>query len=159
MRVAGIDPGLGGGIALIDSGHSGLSRDVKVTDLPISRDKTLSWTDGLLLAEQFRIYAPERLVVERVSAHPGQGVTSCFHFGMTYGSILSVAESMHIPLHFVTPVVWKKHFMLPGGKDKKASLQYARSKFPDANLSLAKHHNRAEALLIALWYCEKYITP
>jgi len=156
MRVAGIDPGLGGGIALIDTGHSGLSRDAQVTDLPVFRDKSLAWIDGLLLAEQFRLYAPQVVVIERVSAMPKQGVTSCFHFGMTFGSILSVAQAMHIPLHFVTPVTWKKAFKLPGGKDKKASLRMARERFPNVDLCLEKHHNRGEALLIALWYCDFY---
>jgi hypothetical protein len=59
-------------------------------------------------------------------------------------------------LHLVTPVVWKKALKLPGGKNKKPALRLARETFPNVDLRLEKHHNRAEALLIALWYCDFY---
>lgn len=142
----GIDPGLSGAIAIID--HAG--ELVSVTDSPIVRDLSLAWVDGgelqsiVLNALQGR---PARAFVERVSSMPGQGVASSFQFGVGFGSILSVLQAMQISLIFVTPAVWKRSYGL--GKDKHASLHKARLLWPSADLRLAKHDGRAEALLIA----------
>lgn len=156
MRILGIDPGINGGIALLDTGHSGRARDVDyIGDLPIMRDKALSWIDGVYLADILKARAPHMAVVERVSAMPKQGVSSSFHFGMAFGSILSVIQSFYVPLTLVTPVMWKRDLCLPGNKDKKAALCRARLLYPTVDLSLEKYHNRAEALLIADWFATK----
>ena len=78
---------------------------------------------------------------------PKQGVASSFTFGVGLGSILGCLRAMHLPIEFVTAAVWKKSYGL--GKDKHASLHKARLLFPTADLMLAKHDGRAEALLIA----------
>ncbi len=78
---------------------------------------------------------------------PKQGIASSFLFGVGFGSILSVIQAMHVPLSFTTPGVWKRSYGL--SKDKHASLHKARLMFPTAELHLAKHDGRAEALLIA----------
>jgi len=121
-----------------------------VTDLPIVRDLSLAWVDGgelqsiILGALQGRTAVA---MVERVSSMPRQGIASAFQFGVGFGSILSVLQALHISLEFVTPAVWKRSYGL--GKDKHASLHKARLMFPTAELHLAKHDGRAEALLIA----------
>lgn len=148
MRVVGVDPGKEGAIACIDQ----RTGDATVEDLPLMTDKSAYWIDGLRLRDQLRVMAPNVVIVERVSTMPDQGVSSGFHFGMVFGSILSVVQSLQIRLELVTPVVWKRDLKLPGGKDKRASLDKARLLFPQVDLKLAKHHNRGEALLIALWY-------
>lgn len=147
MRIVGIDPGITGGIACLDV----RTGDYHVQDLPIVRDKSLAWIDGGRLIEILKVYGPNVAVIERVSAMPKQGVSSSFHFGMGFGSILSIIQAAHVSLELVTPVTWKKWMKLPGGKDKKASLHRARLLYPKADLKLEKHHNRAEALLIATW--------
>lgn len=151
MRICGVDPGATGGISCIDT-HTG---DAHVTDLPLSTDKSLKWIDGLRLMELLKTYGPNVVVVERASVFPNQGTVSGFHYGMVFGSILSVLQACHLQVEFVTPVVWKKWMDLPGGKDKKvskfAALEKARNLFPKADLKRKKDHNRAEALLIAVW--------
>ena len=147
--VIGIDPGLSGAIAV-------LSADGAVeylADLPVIRDRSLAWIDGAQL-QTMRLDAcrgrPARAVVERVSAMPRQGVSSSFAFGVSFGSILSVLQAMQIPIELVTPSVWKRSLGL--SRDKHASLHKARLLFPTAELQLAKHDGRAEALLLAHWY-------
>lgn len=142
----GIDPGLSGAIAFL-SADGTLEL---VADLPIVRDKSLAWVDGGALQSMLldAIGGRQcRAVVERVSAMPGQGVASSFLFGVGLGSILSVLQAMHIRIEFATAAVWKRSYGL--SKDKHASLHKARLMFPTAELHLAKHDGRAEALLIA----------
>jgi crossover junction endodeoxyribonuclease RuvC len=144
----GIDPGLTGALALLD----GESQVVLLADLPVIRDRKLAWIDGgelqgiLLNALQGR---PCRAIVERVSAMPRQGVASSFAFGVGFGSILGVLQTLRLPLELITPAVWKRRLGL--SSDKRASLDKARLLFPAADLRLAKHDGRAEALLIAHW--------
>jgi crossover junction endodeoxyribonuclease RuvC len=142
----GIDPGLSGAIAVLN-GEGAL---IAVDDLPVIRDLRLAWIHGGEL-QGFILSALEgaRAVafVERVSSMPGQGVASSFQFGVGFGSILSVLQTLQIAIEFVTPGVWKKSYGL--SKDKHASLHKARLLFPTADLHLAKHDGRAESLLIA----------
>ena len=142
----GIDPGLTGALAIIDDAGA----VVALSDLPVIRDLSLAWVDGSAL-QSLLLDAiggrQSRAVVERVSAMPKQGIASAFCFGVGLGSILSVLQALHIPLELVTPGVWKRSYGL--GKDKHASLHKARLMFPSAELHLAKHDGRAEALLIA----------
>jgi crossover junction endodeoxyribonuclease RuvC len=142
----GIDPGLSGGIAILDA-----SGEVELAaDLPIIRDKSLAWVDGkelqtlILCTLQGR---PASAMVERVSSMPGQGVASSFQFGVGFGSILGVLQALHIRIELVPASSWKRFCGL--SRDKRASLDKARLMFPDAELHLAKHEGRAEALLLA----------
>lgn len=145
MITIGIDPGLTGGIAFVsDYGYS-------VHDLPVIRDKSLSWIDGgelqsIILRER---YAAKHFqcFVERVGYMPGNAGPSGFNFGCSFGSVLSIIQSLQISLQLVTPVTWKKALGL--GKEKAAAIDKARLLFPLANLSMRKHDGRAEALLIA----------
>jgi crossover junction endodeoxyribonuclease RuvC len=144
--ILGIDPGMFGAVAALDQG----GELIMVADLPIISDRSLKWVNGselqslILGALQGRGAAA---IVERVSAMPKQGVASSFQFGVGFGSVLSVLQALHIRIEFVTPAVWKKSYGL--SKDKNASLHRARLLFPGADLHLAKHDGRAEALLIA----------
>ncbi|HEY4355635.1 MAG TPA: hypothetical protein VGN16_07815 [Acidobacteriaceae bacterium] len=145
-----IDPGMTGAIACIRDGVA------SVEDLPVITDRALAWVDGnALTAKLLRLRSgkPATCIIERVGAMPGQGVSSSFKFGMGFGSILGVLQSMQIPIEFVTPVVWKRDLGL--AKEKTASLDKARLLFPYVDLHLQKHDGRAEALLIAHWYMTK----
>jgi crossover junction endodeoxyribonuclease RuvC len=142
----GIDPGLTGAVAVLSNDGDFES----VHDLPVIRDKSLSWIDGgELQSILLRAIAGRtaRAVVERVSAMPKQGIASAFTFGVGFGSILSVLQAMNIGVELVTPGMWKKSFGLTS--DKSAALHKARLLYPQADLSLAKYDGRAEALLIA----------
>jgi len=142
----GIDPGLSGALAVLDPDGA----PELVADLPVIRDRSLAWIDGgalqstLLEAIHGR---PCRAVVERVSSSPQQGVASAFTFGIGFGSILATIQTLRLPIELITPAQWKTALGL--GKDKRASLDKARLLFPTADLHLAKHDGRAEALLLA----------
>ncbi len=147
--VIGIDPGLSGALAVLD----GDGTIITLADLPVIRDRSLAWIDGgelqSIVLDAIR-GRQARAVVERVSAMPGQGVASSFQFGVGFGSILGVLQAMHLPIELVTAARWKRSLGLSG--DKNASLHKARLLFPTADLRLAKHDGRAEALLLAHWW-------
>lgn len=108
------------------------------------------------LSEIGKAHSGLRIAVESVGVRPGQGIASSGKFMRAAGSIEAVGALAGDSLTLVRPQVWKKHHGLIG-TDKKASLELARRVWPDAQLRLAKHHGRADALLIALWL--KYNKP
>lgn len=138
MIYIGIDPGLKGGIALI--------RDESATAVPFTKD---------LLKEVCRsLKEPAVCFLEKVGAMPGQGVTSMFNFGTTYGYIMGVLEAFDIPYQLISPQKWKKHFSLD--KDKTKSVETAKRLFPTVSLLPTERCHKendgmAEALLIALY--------
>jgi crossover junction endodeoxyribonuclease RuvC len=146
--VIGVDPGMTGALAVLTA-----AGDFEcVLDLPVIHDRKLAWVDGgelqSMLLDAIRGRSA-RAVVERVSAMPRQGVSSSFAFGVGFGSILGLLQAMRISIEFVTPAAWKRGLGLSA--DKHASLHRARLLFPTADLRLAKHDGRAEALLLAHW--------
>ena len=145
--IVGIDPGKTGAIALF---YPETSSRVAVHDLPLA-DGEIS---APLLADLIRGYAPSLAIIERVSAMPGQGVVSMFNFGRAYGDVRGVVGALGIPLHFVTPQKWKKHFRLSSDKEQARAL--ALRLFPACadHFKLKKHHGRAEAALIAKFGAE-----
>jgi crossover junction endodeoxyribonuclease RuvC len=148
MLTLGIDPGISGAVGALNADGSFHC----CFTLPAIRDKSLSWIDGQQLTSQLLQAMdgqPARVVIERVASRPGQGVASCFGFGVTYGSILAAIQVLRLPLTFVTPAVWKRDLSL--GKDKNAARHKAQLLWPTADLSLVKHHNLAESLLLAHW--------
>tara|TARA_B100000676_G_scaffold223050_1_gene220295 strand:- start:532 stop:933 length:402 start_codon:yes stop_codon:yes gene_type:complete len=99
------------------------------------------------------------VVVEQVSAMPGQGVTSMFNFGQSFGVIKGVCSAMQIPIHFVRPTKWKKYFNLIK-TSKDASRSRAIEIFPKISekLKRKKDSNKADAILIASYYYNTYKT-
>ncbi len=95
------------------------------------------------------------VVLEQVGAMPGQGVTSMFNFGTSYGIALGVVAALRLPVELVRPNVWKREMGL--GKDKEASRSKALHLFPEAAemLQRKKDSDRAEALLLGLWYAQR----
>ena len=93
------------------------------------------------------------VVVEQVSAMPGQGVTSMFNFGQSFGVIKGICAAMQLPIFFVRPAKWKKHFELINTQ-KDASRTKAIEMFPKISsiLSKKKDSNKADAILIASFY-------
>lgn len=91
-------------------------------------------------------------VIEKVGAMPGQGVSSVFSLGDSYGAARSVLTTAGFETHYVSPVTWKKYFKL--SSDKELSRALAVKLWPEAPLRLKKHDGRAEALLMARWLWE-----
>ena len=95
------------------------------------------------------------IVVEQVNAMPGQGVTSMFNFGQTFGAIKGICAALGLPIYFVRPAKWKKHFELINSS-KDSSRTKAIEMYPlfSENLSKKKDVNKSDAILIARFYSE-----
>jgi len=98
-----------------------------------------------------------RVVIEHVSAMPGQGVTSMFNFGQSFGILKGICTAMQLPMYFVRPAKWKKYFNLLNS-EKDASRTRAIEIFPyfSSQLSRKKDSNKADAIVIASFYHETY---
>jgi len=107
------------------------------------------------LSDRIKKYDTHKInvVVEQVSAMPGQGVTSMFNFGQSFGVIKGICAAMQLPIFFVRPAKWKKHFELINTQ-KDASRTKAIEMFPKISsiLSKKKDSNKADAILIASFY-------
>ena len=98
-----------------------------------------------------------RVVIEQVSAMPGQGVTSMFNFGQSFGVLKGICSAMQLPMYFVRPAKWKKYFNLINS-EKDASRTKAIQIFPyiSSELSKKKDANKADAILLASFFFETY---
>lgn len=145
--ILGIDPGISGAVAFYfpDAGNRVAVEDVPVAGGEISAPH---------LASMIRRYSPTMAVIEKVSAMPGQGVVSMFNFGRSYGDVRGVVGALNIPLHFVSPQKWKKHFGLSSEKDQSRMLAIRMFPSVSEHFKLKKHDGRAEAALIALYGAE-----
>ena len=98
-----------------------------------------------------------KVVIEQVSAMPGQGVTSMFNFGQSYGILKGICSAMQLPVYFVRPAKWKKYFNLINS-EKDASRTRAIEIFPyfSPQLSKKKDSNKADAILISSFFYETF---
>jgi len=98
-----------------------------------------------------------KVVIEQVSAMPGQGVTSMFNFGQSFGVLKGICSAMQLPMYFVRPAKWKRYFNLINS-EKDASRTKAIQIFPyiSEKLSRKKDSNKADAILIASFFFETY---
>ena len=96
-------------------------------------------------------------MIEHVTAMPGQGVTSMFNFGQSFGILKGICSAMQLSVYFVRPAKWKKYFNLINS-EKDASRTRAIEIFPyySSNLSRKKDSNKADAILIASYFFETY---
>ena len=160
MLIIGIDPGISGSICFLDNG-----KILDVIEMPIMTDgkKNKKQVNGSQIFNEIslRIKTYEKknikVVVEQVSAMPGQGVTSMFNFGQSFGILKGICSAMQLPIYFVRPAKWKKYFNLINS-EKDASRTRAIEIFPyfSSNLSKKKDSNKADAILIASYFHETY---
>ena len=160
MLIIGIDPGISGSICFLDNG-----KILDVIEMPIMTDgkKNKKQVNGSQVYNEItkRIKQFEknqiRVVIEHVSAMPGQGVTSMFNFGQSFGILKGICTAMQLPMFFVRPAKWKKYFNLLNS-EKDASRTRAIEIFPyfSSQLSKKKDSNKADAILIASFYYETY---
>ena len=154
MKIIGIDPGINGAISIIEN-----KKIIEVYDTPTMIDgkKNKRQINGAQVTNIFK----ERLngekevvvVVEHVNAMPGQGVTSMFNFGQSFGVIKGICAALNLPIYFVRPAKWKKHFNLIK-TNKDASRTKVIEVYPEISSKLhrKKDSNRADAILIALYF-------
>tara|TARA_Y100000992_G_scaffold282389_1_gene230869 strand:- start:101 stop:592 length:492 start_codon:yes stop_codon:yes gene_type:complete len=156
MRIIGIDPGLSGAIAILD--------DLKISDMfdmPVmpegKKNKKQLNSAQLVKIIKRHILSNDNtfVIVEQVSAMPGQGVTSMFNFGQTFGAIKGICASLNLPIFYVRPAKWKKHFDLINSS-KDASRTKVIEMYPSISerLSKKKDVNKADAILIARYFKE-----
>jgi crossover junction endodeoxyribonuclease RuvC len=156
MLIIAIDPGINGAICFFENGEV-----IDVLEMPTMAEgkKNKRQVNGHQLYNElsYRIkkYNMQNInvVVEQVSAMPGQGVTSMFNFGQSFGVIKGICAAMQLPIFFVRPAKWKKHFELINTQ-KDASRTKAIEMFPKISsiLSKKKDSNKADAILIASFY-------
>ena len=160
MLIIGIDPGISGSICFFENG-----KIIDVVEMPTMTEgkKNKRQVNGAQVYNEIlkRINKSEkhnvRVVIEQVSAMPGQGVTSMFNFGQSFGILKGICSAMQLPLYFVRPAKWKKYFGLINS-EKDASRTKAIEMFPyySTYLSKKKDSNKADAILIASFYYETY---
>ena len=158
MIVFGIDPGVSGALSIYE--HKKLK---EVIDMPTmsegKKNKKQINAAQLALEIKNRVNGSENVavVIEHVSAMPGQGVTSMFNFGQSFGVIKGICSALTLPIYFIRPVKWKKHFNLIGSS-KDASRTKATELFPNFSNKIAKKKdaNKADAILIGRYFLDHY---
>ena len=156
MKIIGIDPGLSGAIAILEN-----YKVLNIFDMPVMSEgkKNKRQLNSALLVNLLKqnIASDEdvAIVVEQVNAMPGQGVTSMFNFGQSFGAIKGVCAALNLPIFFVRPSKWKKHFELINSS-KDSSRTKAIEMYPSLADQLAKKKdvNKSDAILIARFYYE-----
>jgi crossover junction endodeoxyribonuclease RuvC len=154
MIIIGIDPGVSGGISILEN-----KKVIEVFDMPTMIDgkKNKRQVNGSqvtnIIKENVHTNKETIVVVEHVNAMPGQGVTSMFNFGQSFGVIKGVCAALSLPIYFVRPTKWKKHFNLIK-TNKEAGRTKAIEVYPEisSKLSRKKDSNKADAILIARYF-------
>jgi crossover junction endodeoxyribonuclease RuvC len=156
--ILAIDPGASGALAFFDT-TAGTLEIIDMPTVEVQRSgKAKREISPALLATtigraQVSLSTPPitLVVLERVGAMPGQGVSSTFQFGRGVGMVEGVVSALRMPMQYVTPQRWQKDLNVRGGKD--GSRQRAAELFPAyANLfALKKWDGRADAALMAYW--------
>ena len=156
MKIIGIDPGLSGAIAVMHD-----KKVINMYDMPVmaegKKNKRQLNSSQLvnIIKENINKNEETIVVVEQVNAMPGQGVTSMFNFGQTFGAIKGVCAALKLPIFFVRPSKWKKHFELINST-KDSSRTKVIEMYPKLSnqLSKKKDVNKSDAILIARFFSE-----
>ena len=156
MKLIGIDPGLSGAIAILED-----KKVLKLLDMPVmaegKKNKRQLNSAQLVTIINENIKANEEVavVVEQVNAMPGQGVTSMFNFGQTFGAIKGICAALELPIFFVRPSKWKKHFeLINSSKDSSRTKVIEMYPILSNQLSKKKDVNKSDAILIARFFSE-----
>ena len=160
MYIIGIDPGISGAICFFENGNI-----IDVIDMPSMAEgkKNKKQVNSAQIYNEIRSRIENvpksniSVVIEQVSAMPGQGVTSMFNFGQSFGVLKGICASMQLSMYFVRPAKWKKYFNLIK-TEKEASRTKAIEIFPQISgkLSKKKDVNKADAILIASFFNNTY---
>ena len=156
MLIIGIDPGISGSICFFEDG-----KILDVIEMPTMAEgkKNKRQVNGSQIYNEISKKIKQidnkdiKVIIEQVSAMPGQGVTSMFNFGQSFGILKGICSAMQLPMYFVRPAKWKKYFNLINS-EKDASRTRAIEIFPyfSAQLSRKKDNNKADAILIANFF-------
>ncbi len=160
MLIIGIDPGISGSLCFFKDG-----KIVDVIEMPVMAEgkKNKRQVNGAQIYNEIFNRTKDiekkniKVIIEQVSAMPGQGVTSMFNFGQSFGVLKGICSAMQLSVYFVRPAKWKKYFNLINS-EKDASRTKAIEVFPyiSQQLSKKKDANKADAILISSFFYETY---
>ena len=160
MLIIAIDPGISGSICFFKDG-----KILDVIEMPTMAEgkKNKKQVNGAQIYNEILKRSEDidkkyiKVIIEQVSAMPGQGVTSMFNFGQSFGILKGICSAMQLSMYFVRPAKWKKYFNLINS-EKDASRTKAIERFPyySSNLAKKKDSNKADAILIASYYYETF---
>ena len=160
MIIIGIDPGISGSICFFEDG-----KITDIVEMPNMAEgkKNKRQVNGAQIyneiSSRIKNFNKEdiKVVIEQVSAMPGQGVTSMFNFGQSFGILKGICSAMQLSTYFIRPVKWKKYFNLINS-EKDASRTKAIQIFPyiSSKLSKKKDANKADAILLASFFFETF---
>ena len=159
MKIFGIDPGLSGAIAILEN-----KKVLDLFDMPVMAEgkknkKQLNSAQLVnIIRENTDTNNESVVIVEQVNAMPGQGVTSMFNFGQTFGAIKGICAALNLPIFFVRPSKWKKHFdLINSSKDSSRTKVIEMYPSLSNQLSKKKDVNKSDAILIARFYSDTKI--
>ena len=151
-----LNHGLSGAIAVIEG-----NKVLNILDMPVMSEgkknkKQLNSAQLVNIIKQNVSNDEEvAVIVEQVNAMPGQGVTSMFNFGQTFGAIKGICAALNLPIFFVRPSKWKKHFgLINSSKDASRTKTIEMYPLLSSQLSKKKDVNKSDAILIAKFYIE-----
>lgn len=168
MRILSIDPGISGGLALLEFNAPNHPQVLEALDMPTmarKKDGSGHMVNPVALSLEIARLTPTLVVLERVTGMaggPGQnkmGTSGAFNFGMSFGIVIGCCGML--PQIYVTPASWKKRMHLTGASSNNND--YARTLalqlFPylGEQLKRKKDLGRAEAILIGVDYCRQLI--
>ena len=160
MYIIGIDPGISGAICFFQNGEI-----TDVIDMPSMADgkknkRQINSQQVFNEVSERIINIPKKeiiVVIEQVSAMPGQGVTSMFNFGQSFGVLKGICSAMQIPMYFVRPAKWKKYYnLIKTNKDASRTKVIEIFPYISSKLSKKKDSNKADAILIANFFNNTY---
>ena len=160
MLIIGIDPGISGAICFFENGQI-----KEIIDMPVMADgkKNKRQINGPQVYNEIssRINKFSKkditVVIEQVSAMPGQGVTSMFNFGQSFGVLKGICSAMQLSMFFIRPVKWKKYFgLIKTEKDASRTKVFEIFPYISSELSRKKDSNKADAVLIASFFYNTY---
>ena len=160
MLIIGIDPGISGAICFFLNGEV-----IDIIDMPSmaegKKNKKQINSQQVFneISERIKNFSKKEIIVviEQVSAMPGQGVTSMFNFGQSFGVLKGICSAMQLSMYFVRPAKWKKYYGLIK-TEKDASRTKVIEIFPyiSSKLSKKKYSNKADAVLISNFFNNTY---
>jgi len=151
MLVIGIDPGQTGAIAAMWGNEVLAVKDMPVSARLHGKSNEVNTAELASIIMEMKVPGkPVLVVLESVHAMPGQGVSSMFRFGDSFGAVRGVLGALQCPMILCTPQKWKKRAGLIG-KDKDAARTLAITKHPEVSdqLTRKKDGGRADAICIA----------
>src|SRR6516165_12265583 len=151
MRICGVDPDLAGAAAIIAANDGALPELIDAIDLPLAGVAAKTRIDMLALRAWIETHKPDCAVIERAGSMPRQSVASTFKFGRATGAIEATVALCGVPMSVVEAAFGSAVSACTARRKKRRGCwQSKKFSASHALFNLRRHHNRAEAALIAL---------